>query len=252
VVLLALVLFPVLLLWRLPATWLDHALRDASGGGVGLVATRGSLWRGEGRLQAILPNGEVANLGDLTWRFEPAELARGGARFVFARRVDGRPVLDATLGATGWWRLRAFDLSVPASLLGRLSTLLGRLDLAGDISARLDDFSWRDGRIAGAGAIDWRGAASGLSRVRPLGEYHVDLAGKGERLEYRLASRGGALALSGYGSWRPGAPPDFRGEAIPAPANRDDLTPLLRMIGKDNGAGGYTLALDANTGLSAR
>jgi hypothetical protein len=108
------------------------------------------------------------------------------------------------------------------------------------------------GRIVGDGHVIWRAAGASLAPTRPLGDYRVDLTGQGEVLEYRLTTQGGKLDLRGSGRWRPGSRPVFEGEARPPVEIREELAPLLRMLGKDTGAGAYTLTLDATTGLSAR
>jgi len=249
--LLAIALTALMLLWRLPATWLDHGLQQASRGGLAMADAGGSVWRGEGSLQAILPEGEAVTLAQVAWRLDASALVRGALRYVVTRRGDGQLMFDAEIGPLGW-RLHALDAQFPASLLGAFSGTLARLKVSGAMQVRMLEVSREAGLWRGSGTIDWRDAASGVSRLRPLGDYHIDVVGKGERLEYRLGSRGGKLELRGSGAWRPGDAPDFRGEAVPAPEYRADLAPLLRMIGKDNGSGTYALVLDASTGLGVR
>lgn len=247
----AVALVCLMLLWRLPATWLDHGLQHASRGGLAVADARGSVWRGEGSLQAILPEGEAVTLASVVWHLDASALARGALRYVVHRRGESHPMLDAEVSTRGW-RVYALDAQLPASLLGVFSGTLARLEVAGTLHVRMTDVSREAGDWRGMGTVDWRDAASGVSSLRPLGDYHIDVVGKGERVEYRLGSRGGKLELRGAGAWRPGAAPDFRGEAIPAPEHRADLAPLLRMIGKDTGAGAYALVLDASTGLGTR
>lgn len=249
--LLALFLLLVLLLVKLPATWLDYATRGLSHGAVGMTATQGTLWRGSGTLQAILPSGEVHTLDKLNWRVDPRAVLKAGLRIEFQRQGDARTVLSAFAGLGGW-TLDKLELRLPANLLGVFSKTLAQLGLSGHILLNLDGVSQAAGRLNGEGEILWQEAGSTLTRVHPLGNYRVEMHGKGDALEYRLMSLGGKLDLHGAGSWRPGTGATFNGEAAPLPAHREELAPLLRMLGKDTGSGAYTLVLDANTGLSAR
>lgn len=251
VALLALLLFVISLAVQLPATWLDYGLTRLSRGAIGMTSAQGSLWNGRGRLQAILPSGQVETLENVTWRVDPGALLKAGLRFEVRREADARPVLEAFAGLAGW-RIDKLELSLPASLLGVFSSTLGQLGLSGQMLLSLDGVNGRDSQVAGSGQLLWHEAGSTLTQVHPLGNYRVELQGKGAALDYRLMTLGGNLNLNGAGTWQPGSYPVFTGMAVPVPAQREALAPLLRMIGKDNGAGAYTLVLDANTGLSAR
>lgn len=249
--LLALALMLLLLVAKLPATWLDYALRTASQGTLTMTATEGTLWHGSGSLQAILPSAEVHTLDKLNWRVDPGALLKAGLRIEFKRIGDARTVVSAFAGLGGW-SLDKLDLRVPANLLGAFSKTLAQLGLSGQVMVNLDGVSVNAGRLKGEGQVLWQEAGSTVTRVHPLGNYRLELQGKGEAMEFRLMTLGGKLDLHGAGTWRPGAGATFTGEAVPQPAHRQDLAPLLRMLGKDNGAGAYSLVLDANTGLSAR
>lgn len=247
----ALFLLLLAVLWRLPATWLDRGVQGISRGAIALVATQGTVWRGSGVLQAVLPSGEVATLERVTWRFDASSLPQGVARLELRREADAKSVLEVRTGVGGWF-LGSLDLRFPAGLLGVFSATLGKLGLTGEVHVALRRLGRRDGRLTGDGRLAWHAAGSSLARTRPLGDYRIDLAGKGDAFEYRLYTRDGPLELRGAGRWRPGTNPVFDGEAIPAPKCREELSPMLRMLGKDTGAGAYTLTFDANTGLSAR
>lgn len=246
----ALLLLLGAMLLKAPATWLDHGLQQASRGALGLADGEGSLWRGQGNLQAILPSGDVGNLARVAWHLEPSALLRGGLRLVMTRESDGTPVIDIFVAPSGW-TLHRLHGEVPASLLGAFSTTMRDLGLSGRLTFDLRDVGMAGGQVRGDGFVVWSAAGSNLTRLHPLGDYRLELRGLGPTLDYRLTTLGGKLRLSGEGGWRPGANPSFRGEAVPASEHRAELAPLLRILGRENGAG-YTLVLDANMGVAAR
>lgn len=90
-------------------------------------------------------------------------------------------------------------------------------------------------RVEGGARIDMVDIASRLSTLDTLGSYQLDLAGAGEALRYTLATREGALRLSGSGQQASGGF-RFRGQATAAPGQEAVLGNLLNIIGRRNGA----------------
>lgn len=229
----------------LPATWVDALLQSHTRGSFAMTGAKGTLWRGEGSLQALLPSGEAVTLAPVSWRIAPGELPGLRLHITLSSTQSGNPILDVTL-APGEIRIHEARLELPAELLGVLSPTLRATALSGRLDARADDVRLGDGRATGKARVLWTAAGSGLTRVRPLGSYQLELDGQGGGLDFRLSTLGGDLNLSGSGRAQPGKNPDYRITAVPAEAKRQDLAPLLRMLGREVSPGTYQLTLDPN------
>ena len=243
--------FLLTLLALAPATWLDTALQRNSQGLVGLAEAKGSLWRGAGVMQAILPSGQVETLEAVRWTIDPWALLTARLHLAMLSERDGKPVLDAVL-APGGVSIAELRLDGPAALLGALSPTLRAATVTGRISLRASGVRIDDQVTAGSGDLLWRDAGSSLTSVYPLGTYMVNMRGAGKGVQFTLATLGGALNLSGGGQWLPGVPLSFKATAIPAPDRAKELAPLLRIIGKEMAGGSYQIVLDNTAGLAGR
>ena len=226
-----------------PASWLDYGLQRISDRSLGLGDPHGSLWRGSGTLQAILPRGEAVTIGPVSWKIQARELLAGRLHLLMSSDRNGRPVLDAGITATTL-TLHDLDIELPAALLGVVSPTLRDADPAGSMALRSREFVVDGHRNTGTVELRWKDAALSLSRVRPLGTYLMVVVGKDEGLDMRLMTLKGDLDLSGSGNWKPGRKLDIDVKATPSAARRDDLVPLLRILGHETSAGTYQLRID--------
>lgn len=229
----------------LPATWIDAVLQNASHGTLAMTGTTGTCWRGDGFLQALLPSGEVVTLAPVRWTIAPGELLALKLHIDAQSTRDNQPILNATRGLTETYIQKA-RLDLPAALLGVLSPTLRAAALSGQLSLQVDEVHYGSGHASGKARAYWKAAGSSLSRVRPLGNYLLDLGGQGDGLDFHLTTMRGPLTLTGSGAWRPGKPPDIRITAIPEANVRQELAPLLRMMGREVSPGTYKLSIDQN------
>lgn len=234
-----------------PASWLDLALQRGSRGLAGLAEPKGTLWRGSGVIQAILPSGAVETLDSVRWTIDPWRLFAGRLHVAMVSERDGKPVLDATLGP-GSVTVSELRLDAPAALLGAISPTLREAGISGRIALRASGVKVDRQATTGSGELLWLDAGSSLTAVHPLGTYRIELKGAGRGLDFSLATLGGALNLTGGGQWQPGAALAFNATATPAPEQARQLAPLLRIIGKETGAERYEIVLDQNAGLAGR
>lgn len=234
-----------------PATWLDAALQRASGKIVGLAEARGSVWRGSGVIQAILPSGKVETLESVRWTVDPWALLTARLHVTMLSERDGKPVLDATFAPTSV-AIAELRLEAPADLLGAISPTLREAGASGHLSLRASGVRLDGQSSAGAGELLWTDAGSSLTSVHPLGTYLINLNGTGRGVAFTIATLGGALNLKGGGQWQPGQPLAFDASATPAADQSRQLAPLLRIIGKETGGDTYQIVLDANAGLARR
>jgi general secretion pathway protein N len=227
----------------LPATWMDALLQRASQGAFTMTATQGTLWRGEGSLQALLPSGEAVTLVPVRWHIVAAELLSLKLHLKAQSARDDKPVLDVVLGQ-GEAYIQQAKLDLPAALLGLLSPTLREASLSGQLALQVDELRIENSHAAGKAQAYWKGAGSSLSRIRPLGNYVLVMNGKGDGMDFNLSTMGGPLTLSGSGNWIPGKAPDIRIMATPEESARQDLAPLLRMFGRETSPGTYQLIID--------
>ena len=229
----------------LPATWMDSLLRNASQGTLEMTGTTGTFWRGEGSLQALVPSGEVVTLVPVRWTIAPGELLALKLHIDAQSARDNKPVLNATLGL-GETYIQEARLELPAALLGVLSPTLRAAALSGQLALQAKELRFDGSHAAGKAQAYWKAAGSSLSRVRPLGNYLLDLTGQGNGLDFHLTTMRGPLTLTGTGGWRAGKPPDIQVTATPEASVRQELAPLLRMMGREVSPGTYKLSIDQN------
>jgi general secretion pathway protein N len=227
----------------LPATWIDALLQRATQGTLAMTGTTGTLWRGEGSLQALLPSGEAVTLVPVSWNIVAAELLALKLHIKVQSTRDNKPVLDATL-RPGETYIQQARLELPAALLGVLSPTLRAAVLSGQLALQVNEVRFGGSHAAGKARAYWKAAGSGLSRIRPLGNYLLDLNGQGNGLDFHLTTAGGPLTLTGTGGWIPGKNPDIRVTATAEESARQDLAPLLRMLGNETSPGTYRLTID--------
>lgn len=232
----------------LPATWMDALLQRSSQGTLAMTGTKGTLWRGEGSLQALLPTGEAVTLVPVIWNVDAGELLALKFHIAALSARDNKPVLNATLGLRETY-IQEAKLDLPAALLGVLSPTLRAAAFTGHIALHVNEVRLDSSHTAGKAQAYWKRAGSSLSRIRPLGNYVLDMTGKGNGMDFRLSTIGGPLTLAGTGDWIPGKRPDIRVTATPQESARQDLVPLLRMLGHETSPGTYQITLDPNVGV---
>lgn len=229
----------------LPATWVDRLLQAQTRGSLAMTATTGSFWRGEGALQAILPTGDAVTLAQTRWRIAVTELLSLRLHVTLHASQTGGTLLDAAL-SPGETRIHEARLDLPAALLGVLSPTLRSVALSGQMAVQATDLRLEAGQVTGKARVMWQSASSGMTSVRPLGNYQLDLEGQNGGLDLRLTTLGGALNLTGTGRLQPGKAAEFNLTASPVEAKRQELSPLLRMLGREVNPGTYQLTLDPN------
>lgn len=220
-----------------PASLMGYALERASGGTLTLAQTTGSLWQGSG--VALLKNkSRYQTLGSYRWHLQlfraalqvqAAESAPMTVRYIpFASRVD----------------IDNLRIALPASSLELATPQLGPYQLQGALDAHSDHLTLDASGLNGQITVDWLRAASGLSDIRPLGDYRILLQGNGAALDGQLSTLSGMLQLSGTGRFDKASGMQINGTAQAAPgAAVAELNELLHHIGPEVSPGVFKLAL---------
>lgn len=225
-----------------PASLMGYALSRASGGMLTLAQTQGSLWRGSG--VALLKNkSRYQTLGSYRWQFKPFSAAlqvqAGEAAPMFARYIpfSGRVEIDN------------LNLALPASALELAAPQLGPYQLQGMFDAHSDHLTLDANGLNGQVSVDWMRAASGLTSIRPLGDYRIVLSGNGSALDAKLTTLAGKLQLNATGHFASGGGMQLDGTAQAGDgADAAELNELLHHIGPEIRPGVFKLALVPQAG----
>jgi general secretion pathway protein N len=220
-----------------PASLMGYALARASGGTLSMAQTTGSLWQGSG--VALLKNKSLQqtlgiyrwklNLLDASMQVQTADSAPMTVRYIpFSNRVD----------------IDKLHVSLPASSLELIAPQLGPYQLQGMFDAHGEHLALDASGLNGQVTVDWTHAASGLSAIRPLGDYRIVLNGNGNAVDARLSTLAGKLQLTATGRFDPNGGMQLNGTAQAGPgADAAELNELLHHIGPEVSPGVFKLAL---------
>ena len=227
IVLLAVAAFAVILLSRLPASWVVPR-----SGIVACASPDGSLWSGSCSGLTV----ERMPFGDLTWDVAPLRLLTGtlAAHVVLARGpVTGSA--DVACGMGGSIRLQNLvaDLKLDPRQIPHLPP-----QLRGSVHTDLSLVRLTHGRIAELkGRIEAHDLSQRTGRVTPLGNYAVTFPGGGTEPVGALTDLGGPLAVQG--TLRLTNPPGYvlEGQVAPRADAAPELVGNLQFLGSPDAAG---------------
>lgn len=248
-VLAGLALYLAFLVAFAPAAWVAWALAQSEQKLVALADPRGTVWHGEAQLYA----GGAANarhLGRLRWRLLPLRLLLGRVALDVAVAdgpLQGKLTVQRSPGSLS---LEDVNATLPVQLAGLFYAPALFFAPTGTVELQSAGLSLARDRITGDAQALWRGAGGRFTGSTSLGDYRIDLNGRGERATVRLSTVRGDLQLNGQGEWRIAGDGQLRfaGSAQPQgdPAR---LEPLLRALGPDRGGGRRELRLETRLPL---
>ena len=232
------------LLLHAPADWLAVPLASASGARMQLLEARGTVWRGEGRLQVGQGTADSPAVGlpgrvSWSWGWEAGSPT-------LALRADCCSAQPQRLRLVPGWRSLTLQLvdgqsQWPAALLAGLGAPWNTVQAQGELQMRTKGLSveWSPSgvRLAGQLQTDALAMASRLSTLRPVGSYRLTLTGPpgDQPPSLLLQTLEGPLQLQGSGEWT-GQGWRFKGEASADPQSEAVLQNLLNMLGRREGS----------------
>lgn len=220
-----------------PAGWLAWGVARLSNGALHVTETRGTIWQGGGRLVLVLPPGSAMSLGDVSWRLQPSSLMRGRAALALTATGPESALEGVVALGRGKLMLQGLRASCPAALVGRLHPTLA-FGAKGRLRLETPMLTLTVTGLEGKAELRWEQAGSEFSSVRPLGGYRLELAGRGKDATLALQTLEGPLELSGQGRWDVLGSGDLQLSGLArARERREELQPLLRLMGRDLGSG---------------
>ncbi len=232
----------------LPAAWLAWAMERHGGGRLLAAGATGTLWHGELRGLVWRDGDNAAQLGRLSWRLRPAELARGRLGFEIAlggpTRDGGGDGLAGRLGI-GFGGIHVERLSgrLPAALIGHFDQAIALLRPGGEVELDVRDFAFGRAGVAGAVEARWLDARSPLVNGR-MGDYQlrVTATADGQGAVFALSTQRGPVHLAGHGDWQPGRPGNFT--ALFRLPDTPDYAQVRNLLGPRGADGMHTLRMN--------
>lgn len=225
-----------------PASLIGYALERVSSGQLSLAQTTGSLWQGAG-VALLRQKGRFQALGSYRWQLHLLTAS------LQVQSGESAPMTVRYTPFPGRITIDKLRLDLPVSIMEVAAPQLRPYQLQGTLEAHSDhlilDASGMEGQIA----VDWSNAASGLSQVRPLGNYRILLRGNGAAVDAQLQTLSGKLQLAGTGRYDSTKGMQLNGTAqAAAGAAAEELNELLHHIGPEVSPGVFTLALMPQAG----
>jgi general secretion pathway protein N len=224
-----------------PASLMGSVLERVSGGTLSLAQTTGSLWQGSG-VALLRQKTRYRTLGSYSWKLKVFSAA------LQVQAGDAAPMIVRYIPFAGRITIDNLHFSLPASVLEIAAPQLGPYQFQGTLDAHSEHLSLDAAGANGQVSVDWLRAASGLSEIRPLGDYRIVLQGNGSSMDAQLSTLSGKLQLAGKGSFDNASGMRFNGTAQAAPGTAEtELNELLHHIGPEVSPGVFTLALMPQT-----
>lgn len=231
------------LIVEMPVSWFAWGLNRFTHGSIQLDPIAGSLWQGTGRLVYFYPPTVPHDLGNAEWRINPFWLFVGRVQMNWRSDVQDTHFNTTLRLGSGKVELIDTAASFPAQSVGMFYPPAGLISPQGQVRLHIKNLLLNGGGITGDGDIQWKNAGSALSTVQPLGDYRLEINGTGRTADLKLSTQRGALDLKGQGQWQfTTGRVLFNGTATPR-ERADELEPLLKFIGNDQGGGKRTLAI---------
>jgi len=233
-------LFIALLVFA-PARWLASALDQTSNGRLRLSHTLGTVWAGSAQLTLTGGSGsrDAARLPSrIQWQLMP-----GWDHVIIQVRASCCTPQPLSLKVTPQWgglqlALGAGQSTWPAGMLSGLGTPWNTVKPEGVLSLASTGLTVRltsnQLSLDGGLKLEALNLSSSLSTLRPMGSYGLTLTG-GTTPSLQLDTLSGSLHLSGHGQWI-GSRLRFEGAASAAPEHESELSNLLNIIGRRDGA----------------
>ncbi|MES2354168.1 MAG: type II secretion system protein N [Pseudomonadota bacterium] len=227
-----------------PAWLMASLVSSLSSGKVQLEQPEGDLWNGRAAfVNYTLPDGSQQRLQKLSWEMLATRLLRGqlAAHLTIA---DTRVNVDtiAGLGLNGKFA-SDIQISAPAETMSLAVPILSVWKPSGTLRISAGEVKLAPLQIVQPAVVQWNSANVSIARVPQLGDYELTISPDNNQLNLALKTSNGALVLNGAGQYNFTSGGEFHGTGSAAAGYKEQLTPLLRLMGKTNNDGSVNLAI---------
>lgn len=239
-------LLSAFLFGQAPAWLLNYMLAKFAPHSVAMQQPQGSLWNGRAHVQARLPQGTLLDLGQVHWRLRPWTLLTGkisASIEVPDLPLGGRVQTGVSVDLDRVVTLADLRAQLSAALISQFVPQLNLLQPGGTVEVASESLAISTNQVKGKLAATWRGFATKMSKVNPLGDYKLDAQLDNGPINFKLSSPTGPLLIEGSGAWSAATRLNFQGSAKLAPGAPAELASLVRLFGRDQGGGVYAIGL---------
>jgi general secretion pathway protein N len=232
--------YSVFLVVTMPARWAAERLVPGPGR-IALQEVEGTIWNGTARAAIGGYAGTLA-IDRIEWSFKPSRLLAARAAYDVAIRGAGFEARGELARSFGGWAGRDIAARADASVATLLAPWMRAWRPEGNVSlaARTLDLDRLD--LRGDMRIEWTGASTALSEVKPLGSYRADVAAEGPAARIAVTTQSGPLRVAGQGRLAWPSQFNFTGEARGEGPSAQALEPLLALMGARKPDGSYAIA----------
>ena len=240
-----LVFYLLFLIIEMPASWFAWGLNRYTSGTVRLDPITGGLWHGNGKLVIYYPQTTPHDFGQAEWSINPFWLLTGRVQLTLQTNTPDRQIKTMLSITKGNLSIKDADAAFPAAFVSQLYPPAALIGPQGQVRLRASELAFGQQNLEGSATLEWQGAGSSLSNVRPLGDYRLEIVGAGKAANLKLSTVRGALELTGQGQWQTqSGQVQLTGSATPR-ERAGELEPLLKLIGEDMGNNKRQLALNS-------
>lgn len=234
---LGLAAYSAFLVATIPAGYVAAQVQSSMPGKFQVSDAQGTIWRGSARVRV----GQIGpTLDRVEWKIVPARLLSG--ELAFRVHATGEGLGGDFEAARGLQNAIVRGLKVQGDARGITGFVpaLGAWHPSGNIEIAVPEMTIKGREPNGEAQVEWRGAITTLSDVRPLGSYRATWKGEGGQGKIVVTTLQGPLRVTGEGTTS-ATRFAFRGEARGEGESAKALEPLLDLIGPRRPDGARTI-----------
>ena len=232
------------LIFTLPAYWADWLVNRAGLGAVRIQQTEGTLWNGNGDL-VVKGAGRERLQTRIAWELQPVWLFTGKLQVRLSSQSSD-PALNATI-RVGYHHLsiQEVDAKLPVGVVGLFNPAFALMDPTGRLQITTPQMTLTTAGLEGDMQLTWLAAGARLGGLSEIGDYRLQVNGRGPKAELRIETLRGDVNITAQGVWQTQGAGLLHLTGTISPGSREPaLLPLLRTLNAQKNDGHYTWVLD--------